>query len=96
MEVDDEGGGEVPVLRLFGELDLVSAEAVQHALVAIARPAVVADLSNLEFIDSSGPAALLRARRRLEESGQSLEIRGAQGATRRAFEAAGLADVLDD
>ncbi len=96
MEADDEGGGDVPVLRLFGELDLVSAEAVQHALVAIARPAVVADLSNLEFIDSSGLAALLRARRRLEESGQSLEIRGAQGATRRVFEAAGLADVLDD
>jgi len=95
MEVDDDGAG-APVLRLFGELDLVSADAVQHALVAIARTAVVADLTNLEFIDSSGLAALLRARRRIEEAGQHLEIRGARGATRRVFEAAGLADVLDD
>jgi len=95
MEVDDGNDG-APVLRLFGELDLVSADAVQHALVAIAKAGVVADLTHLEFIDSSGLAALLRARRRVEEAGQRLEIRGAQGATRRVFEAAGLADVLDD
>jgi anti-sigma B factor antagonist len=96
MEVDEDGGAGAPVLKLFGELDLVSAEAVQDALVALARSTVVADLSHLEFIDSSGLSALLRARRRIEEAGQHLEIRGAQGATRRAFEAAGLADVLDD
>lgn len=95
MEVDDGEPG-APVLRLFGELDLVSADAVQHALVAIAKSAVIADLTNLEFIDSSGLAALLRARRRIEEGGHRLEIRGARGATRRVFEAAGLTDVLDD
>jgi anti-sigma B factor antagonist len=95
MEVDDDGDG-APVLRLFGELDLVSAESVQHALVALARAEVIVDLTNLEFIDSSGLAALLRARRRIEESGQRLEIRGARGATRQVFEAAGLQDVLDD
>lgn len=95
MEVDDGEDG-VPVLRLFGELDLVSADAVQQALVAIAKSLVVADLTNLEFIDSSGLAALLRARRRIEEEGHRLEIRGARGATRRVFEAAGLVDVLDD
>jgi anti-sigma B factor antagonist len=96
MEVDDDGGTGEPVLRLFGELDLVSADAVQHALVALARSTVVADLTHLEFIDSSGLCALLRARRRIEEAGHRLEIRGAQGATRRVFEAGGLVDVLDD
>ena len=96
MEVDDESEERAPVLKLFGELDLVSAEAVQHALVALARSTVVADLTHLEFIDSSGLSALLRARRRIELAGQHLEIRGARGATRRVFEAAGLADVLDD
>ncbi len=95
MEVDDDGTG-AAVLGLFGDLDLVSAEAVQQALVALARSTVVADLTNLEFIDSSGLSALLRARRRIEEAGHRLEIRGARGATRRVFEAAGLLDVLDD
>ncbi len=95
MEVDDDGTGE-PVLGLFGDLDLTSSEAVQQALVALARSTVVADLTNLEFIDSSGLSALLRARRRIEETGHRLVIRGARGATRRVFEAAGLVDVLDD
>jgi anti-sigma B factor antagonist len=94
MEVDEDTGE--PVLKLFGELDLVSSEAVQNALVALARSTVVADLACLEFIDSTGLAALLRARRRMEEAGHHLEIRGARGATRQVFEAAGLLDVLDD
>jgi anti-sigma B factor antagonist len=95
MEVDESEPGR-HVLRLFGELDLVSADAVQHALVALAGSAVVADLSRLEFIDSTGLSALLRARRRVSDAGHRLELRGAQGPTRRVFEAAGLADVLDD
>ncbi|MGH8987847.1 MAG: STAS domain-containing protein [Acidimicrobiales bacterium] len=95
MEVDDSSTGEA-VLRLFGELDLVSADAAQQALVALARSTVVADLTHLEFIDSTGLSALLRARRRIEETGHRLEIRGARGATRGVFVAGGLSDVLDD
>lgn len=57
---------------------------------------VVVDLSQLEFIDSTGLSALLVARHRIALLGSSLEIRGAAGAARRVFEAAGLEDVLDD
>lgn len=86
----------VHVLRLIGELDLVHADAVQHALLAVAGSDVVADMGALEFIDSQGLSALLVARRRIEEAGHRLRLRGARDATRRVFEAAGLADVLDD
>lgn len=96
MEVDDGDHVGVHVLRLHGELDLVSADGVQQAILALAGSTVVADLSDLEFIDSAGLSALLRARRSIETTGNRLEIRGARGATRRVFEAAGLADVLDD
>jgi anti-sigma B factor antagonist len=95
MEVDEDPCG-VHVLRLHGELDLVSADGVRQALLALAGSTVVADLSALEFIDSSGLSTLVRARRSIETGGNRLVIRGARGATRRAFEAAGLADVLDD
>jgi len=57
---------------------------------------VVADLSHLEFIDSTGLSALLVARHRIALLGARLQIRGAAGAARRVFEAAGLEDVLDD
>lgn len=97
MEVDSRGDGPgVHVLRLIGELDLVHADAVQHTLVAMAGSDVVADMTSLEFIDSQGLSALLVARRRIEEGGHRLRLRGARDATRRVFEAAGLADVLDD
>ena len=86
----------VDVVRLFGELDLVSSEAVERTLVRCAGPVVVADLTELEFIDSTGLSALLLARHAILTRRHRLEIRGAHGPTRRIFEAAGLADVLDD
>lgn len=94
MEVVDDADGRV--LRLIGELDLVHADAVVHALAAMTGSDVVADLSRLEFIDSSGLSALIVGRRRIDEAGHVLSLRGAHDATRRVFEAAGLADVLDD
>ena len=90
------GAGAEYVVRLYGELDLVYADDVHDALVACPGHDVVADLANLEFIDSTGLSALLVARRVLESNGRRLELRGAAGATRRAFEAVGLEDVLDD
>lgn len=86
----------VDVVRLSGELDLVSADEVERALVSCTGPVVVADLSQLEFVDSTGLSALLLARHAILTRRHRLEIRGARGATRRIFEAAGLADVLDD
>jgi anti-sigma B factor antagonist len=94
VEVSCDHG--VDVVCLFGELDLVNADTVERTLVDCAGPVVVADLSELEFVDSTGLSALLLARHTILTRRHRLEIRGARGATRRIFEAAGLADVLDD
>ena len=99
MEVDRSDG--VPTVRVFGELDLVNADAFETVLVDLAggggaARTVVADLSSLEFIDSTGLSALLVARHRIGLLGETLQIRGARGAAKRVFEAAGLEDVLDD
>ena len=93
METGQIGGTDV--VRIYGELDLVHADEVRLALEA-APGNVVVDLSELEFIDSTGLSSVLVARRHVEGRGKSLEIRGARGAVRKLFEAAGLADVLDD
>lgn len=94
MDVEDSDG--VRVVRLSGELDLVNADRVRTELVASDAPTVIADLTALEFIDSMGLSALLTSRRHLQSAGCRFEIRGAQGAARRVFEASGLEDVLDD
>ena len=94
IEVSCDHG--VDVVRLFGELDLQSADAVERTLVERPGPVIVADLSELEFIDSTGLSALLLARHALLTRHHRLEIRGARGATRRIFDVAGFGDVLDD
>ena len=65
-----ECGGHV-VVALRGELD---AAGVAAALAAVAarKPEIVVDLAGLEFIDSSGVAALARGRKHARHAGGDL------------------------
>ena len=62
------------VVTLLGELDVVDAAAVSAALMAAAdrEPRIVVDLASLEFIDVSGIAALLHARKHARRAGGDL------------------------
>ena len=68
------------VVALRGELDLVDAVAVAAALAAaaVSEPQVIVDLAGLEFIDSSGVAALARGRRQAWQAGGDLVLAGPQ------------------
>ena len=65
-----ECGGRV-VVGLSGELDVADAASVAASLAAIAagQPPIIVDLAGLEFIDSSGVAALARGRRLARQAG---------------------------
>jgi anti-sigma B factor antagonist len=91
--VDDAG---VRVMSLHGQLDLVNAERVRDAIVQMDGSLVVVDLQGLQFLDSSGIAALLQARRRVTESGRGFQMRGAHGIVLRALEVTGLAHLVSD
>ena len=77
-----------------GEIDLASAEllggALQEALNA-AQPAVVVDLMQVEFMDSSGLHLLLNALRRLTRQGRGLAVACCDGPVQRVFDATRLA-----
>jgi anti-sigma B factor antagonist len=62
------------VVTLLGELDVVDATAVAAALMTAAdrEPRIVVDLASLEFIDVSGMAALVRARKHARRAGGDL------------------------
>lgn len=92
FEVVDEGG--VHVVSLYGQLDLANADRVRDALLGVAGSTVVVDLSGLQFLDSSGIAALLAARSRITEAGNGFELRGAKGIVRRVIEVTGLSFLL--
>lgn len=82
-------------LQLEGELDLWSAERLQAVLQRVARDneAVVVGLENCEFVDSTGIALFLQARRQLEDGGGRLVIYGCADQVLRIFTVAGLTDA---
>jgi anti-sigma B factor antagonist len=74
-------GGAYVVVALRGELDIVNVADLGAVLwEALARnPHVIADLSDLTFIDCASLGVLVRARTRAREAGGDLVLAGARG-----------------
>jgi anti-sigma B factor antagonist len=82
----------VPALALVGELDLASMHLLEGELEQLLEGArsLVLDLRRLQFIDSTGLHALLRADRRLADAGGQLTIVRGPQAVERLFTLTGL------
>jgi anti-anti-sigma factor len=83
--------------RLSGEIDFTSSGAVQSTLLSMILPgggAVVADLSRVTFLDSSGLGVLVQAHRTaVERDNQLLVV--ASSPVRKLLRLTGLDTVLD-
>ena len=79
------------VVQLGGELDVAGAPRLDDLLSALNGDAIVLDLAELDFVDSSGLAVFVRARNR----GQRLRLRSPGHTVRRAFQVSGLDEVFD-
>jgi anti-anti-sigma factor len=89
LVADDDGRA---LYRLSGELDALNSSRLRTLLLEHAgdgRDAVI-DLSQLEFIDSSGIGVLVGALKRYEGWGQRLTLRAPTAALRRVFDMTGL------
>ncbi|MHB1568279.1 MAG: STAS domain-containing protein [Solirubrobacteraceae bacterium] len=87
--------GETAVVALSGELDLASAASFERTLEEIAGyPAVVLDLEDLEFIDSTGLTCLVKAHQRAQDAGQSLTLLRPDAQARRLLKLTGLDERL--
>ena len=84
------------VIALRGELDLHTVGAADRGIRAamLERDPVVLDLSELEFIDSSGLRCFLRLRKLAAKADRSLQLVGARHEVARVFEIAGLRSLL--
>jgi anti-sigma B factor antagonist len=85
------------VLQLEGEFDLATAPLFDEAAQALpAHRRLIVDLSAVDYIDSSGIAALIRADARLREFGGRLEcVVPPEGAVRKVFELVRLGETFD-
>jgi len=84
------------VVALRGELDVVDAASVAAALTAVAvrAPEMIVDLAGLEFIDSSGLAALVLARKQARQAGGDLLLAAPQDQVLRVLAVTRLAGVF--
>ena len=93
-----DDNGTVLIVAVSGDVDLSTSPAVETAVrEVVARPGVTAvrvDLRAVDFLDSSGIAALLKGRRSADEHGVSYRVIGAQGIARRVLQISGAWDHL--
>ena len=85
------------VVRLEGSCDLATAPNLRQTLQPLTPPDVqelTLDVSQLEFIDSTGLGVVLGAMRRLREGGGTLRISGAHGIVKRVLEITDLDKVI--
>lgn len=98
LRVHHDTDGAVEILSLRGELDITTLDCAEREVQALegAGPRVlVLDLSELEYVDSSGVRLVLLAEERARAVGRRLAVRLGTGPARRVFEVLGLVERLD-
>jgi anti-sigma B factor antagonist len=99
VSIDVQRDGEDVVLRIAGELDMYSEAQLQYAISELDADdeirTVVLDLSQTEFLDSSGLRAMLSAERRLQTQGRVMKVRSPSSLVARLLEVTSLADHFD-
>jgi anti-sigma B factor antagonist len=85
------------IISLDGELDMASAPLLQAALENAegeAASALVLDLRELRFMDSTGLRIILWARERLRDRGQELALTASSSQVQRLLSVSGVGDHL--
>jgi anti-sigma B factor antagonist len=86
--------GDVTVLQLVGELDIASVPELRKiAFAELDRPgctALVLDLAELTFLDSTGVGSWIELRSRAAEHGQQMTIRSVPLTVSRVLDIGGL------
>lgn len=98
LEIEERGGGGEITLVLVGELDTAMAARLQKAVARLcadgALRRLTIDLRGLDFIDSTGLAAIVFASRLCERCGGELALIRGQDTVQQVFALTGLLDQL--
>jgi anti-anti-sigma factor len=94
--VDVRAEGDLVTLKFAGDLDLAVAKRFRHAVYPYTGPGrtVELDLSDVEFLDSSGLQLLVSAAKSAKADGWTLRIVPPVGRARQALTIAGMERVL--
>jgi anti-anti-sigma factor len=94
-----ETRNDVVRIAVGGELDMASAPALAGSLEGAelgGTRAIILDLRDTTFIDSSGLRAILKASQHAKSNGHQLAIVGVNPSARQLFELTGTEDLIDE
>ncbi len=97
IDLKTEGGGETLIFKLRGSLDLATAPTIRAALGEATEKGsqrLIVDLTQLEFLDSTGLGVLIGAHRRAAEHGGSFRLIVTDGPILRLLNITGLIGVF--
>jgi anti-sigma B factor antagonist len=97
FKLSTDEGTEHPVLYVQGEVDVYTSPALRDELYRLidgGATRVTLDLTDMDFIDSSGLGVFVGALKRIRERSGDLELRGMQPSTRKVLEITGLTQVF--
>ena len=97
FKVSTDESADGPVLRVHGEVDVYTSPALRDELYRLidgGAQRLMVDLSEMDFIDSSGLGVLVGALKRIRERSGDLELRSMQPSARKVLEITGLTQVF--
>ena len=97
LTVRDVGANGRHTLVLSGELDIASAPMLEAAVAEVpdsGTSALVLDLSEVTFMDSSGLKAVLATYKRCQEQEREFSLAGASDSVRRVLDMTGVSDAI--
>ncbi|WP_147804462.1 STAS domain-containing protein [Alkalicoccus halolimnae] len=86
------------VAEVSGEVDVYTATKLKETLIPLAEKEdnqLIIDLTNVEYIDSTGLGIFIGALKAAEKSGSTLKLIGLNERVNRLFEITGLHEVID-
>jgi len=97
IDLSTAPGGHIVLFALGGSLDIATSPSLRAALSEAAdheKHEIIVDLTQLEFIDSTGLGALIGAHKRASEHNGSLRLVAHEGQILRLLRITGLLDVF--
>ena len=98
LRVDTTIENGIPVLVVSGDLDLAGAALLERALLeaqALDPPAIVLDLRDVDFMDSSGLRTVIVAAQRAEEDASRFALVPGKAQVMRVFEITRMEERLE-
>lgn len=90
--IDIGRSGPHRLITVKGEIDMASAPQLQEALTEAPSETVIADLSDVGFMDSTGLRSLILSHDEVKEAGGELRLVYGEGPVQRIIDLTGLGD----